>query len=385
MPLFSPHTTQGCPTNSLPCGGAIDHAGMSDLVSLVRSALSTVQDPDLHKDLVALNMIRDLTVAKGIATFRLVLTTGACPVKKELEDQCRKAATSVDGVTTAMISVEAEVPKNTHGGGDFLPGVRHVVGVGSGKGGVGKSTVAVNLACALAQTGARVGLLDADIYGPSIPTMMGICKEPFVSNKKLIPLEAHGVKMISMGFLVPPNQAVIWRGPMVVGALKQFLTDVHWGELDYLVIDLPPGTGDVQLSLAQNAKLAGAVVVTTPQTVALDDARRSVSMFEKVNIPLLGIVENMSQFICPACGHQEPIFGVGGGEAYAKELKTAYLGAIPLEPSIRKGGDAGTPVVISAPDSLSAKALRAVAGQVAAQLSMAALAPSAPASPPAAI
>jgi ATP-binding protein involved in chromosome partitioning len=206
-----------------------------------------------------------------------------------------------------------------------------------------------------------------------MPTMMGVCKEPFVTNKKLIPLEAHGVKVISMGFLVPQDQAVIWRGPMVVGALRQFLSDVLWGELDYLVIDLPPGTGDVQISLAQNAKLAGAVVVTTPQTVALDDARRSVAMFTKVDIPLLGIVENMSQFVCPACGHTEPIFDVGGGERYARELGLPFLGAIPLEPAIRRAGDQGSPVVVSHPESKSAAAFRAMAGAVAAQVSMKAL------------
>jgi ATP-binding protein involved in chromosome partitioning len=354
--------------------------GMTDLAALVRTALATVQDPDLHKDLVTLNMIRDLVVADGVARFRLVLTTGACPVKKELEDRCRAAATSVAGVSSADITVEAEVPKGA-GGGDLLPGVRQVIGVGSGKGGVGKSTVAVNLACALAASGARVGLLDADIHGPSIPTMMGVCKEPFVSNKKLIPLEAHGVKLISMGFLVPPDQAVIWRGPMVVGALRQFLSDVVWGELDYLVVDLPPGTGDVQLSLAQNAKLAGAVVVTTPQTVALDDARRSVAMFQKVDIPILGIVENMSQFVCPSCGHIEPIFDVGGGERYAKELGLPFLGSVPLEPSIRKAGDGGKPVVLAAPTSHSAAAFHHIASQVAAELSKATL--NAPATTPA--
>ncbi len=345
---------------------------MTDLVDQVRAALATVQDPDLHKDLVTLNMIRDLTVSGGTATFRLVLTTGACPVKKELEDRCRSAATSVAGVSHADIKVEAEVPKGL-GNNELIPGVRHVVGVGSGKGGVGKSTVAANLACALAATGARVGLLDADIYGPSVPTMMGVCKEPFVTNKKMIPLEAHGIKLISMGFLVPPEQAVIWRGPMVVSALRQFLGDVLWGELDYLIIDLPPGTGDVQISLAQNARLAGAVVVTTPQTVALDDARRSVAMFQKTNVPVLGIVENMSQFVCPVCGHIEDIFDAGGGERYARELGLPFLGAIPLEPGIRRAGDTGTPAVLAAPNSTSAAAFRTLAGRVAAELSKAAL------------
>ncbi len=345
---------------------------MPDPVALVRTALATVQDPDLHKDLVALNMIRDLGVSDGVARFRLVLTTGACPVKKQLEDQCRAAALSVAGIREAQITVEAEVPKGL-GGGDVLPGVRHIVGIGSGKGGVGKSTVTANLACALAASGARVGLLDADIHGPSIPTMMGVCKEPFINNKKLIPREAHGVKLISMGFLVKPDQAVVWRGPMVVGALKQFLTDVLWGELDYLLVDLPPGTGDVQLTLAQTVPMAGAVVVTTPQTVALNDARRSVTMFEKVNVPIIGIVENMSQFVCPQCGHVEDIFSHGGGAAYATELDVPFLGAVPIEPAVRVSGDAGTPVVVAKPDSRSAAAFRAIAGLVAQRLSINAL------------
>jgi len=345
---------------------------MTDLIARARAALATVQDPDLKKDLVALNMIRDLVITDGVARFKLVLTTGACPVKKELEAQCRAAVLGIDGITAAEIEVTAEVPKGL-GTSDILPGVRHIVGVGSGKGGVGKSTVTANLACALARTGARVGLLDADIHGPSIPTMMGICKEPFVIDKKLVPLEAHGVKIISMGFLVPPDQAVIWRGPMVVGALKQFLTDVRWGDLDYLLVDLPPGTGDVQLTLAQTVPMAGAVVVTTPQAVALNDAKRSVAMFEKVNVEIFGIVENMSSFVCPQCGHVEPIFASGGGEAYAAELGVPFLGAIPLEPSIRAAGDAGTPVVLAAPDSHSAHAFTLIAERVAQRCSIAAL------------
>ena len=345
---------------------------MTDLLARARAALATVQDPDLKKDLVALNMIRDLAIDGGVARFKLVLTTGACPVKKELEAQCHAAVLGIDGIASAEIEVTAEVPKGL-GVSDILPGVRHIVGVGSGKGGVGKSTVTANLACALARSGARVGLLDADIHGPSIPTMMGVCKEPFVIDKKLVPVEAHGVKIMSMGFLVPPGQAVIWRGPMVVGALKQFLSDVRWGELDYLLVDLPPGTGDVQLTLAQTVPMAGAVVVTTPQAVALNDAKRSVAMFEKVNVEIFGIVENMSSFVCPQCGHVEPIFATGGGEAYAAELGVPFLGAIPLEPSIRAAGDAGTPVVLAAPDSHSAHAFTLLAERVAQRCSIAAL------------
>jgi ATP-binding protein involved in chromosome partitioning len=345
---------------------------MTDVIDAVRAALAMIEDPDLKRNLVALNMIRDLTVTDGVARFSLVLTTSACPVKQQLEDQCRAAATSVAGITRAEIQVTAEVPKGANMA-ESLPGVRHLIGVGSGKGGVGKSTVTVNLACALARTGAKVGLLDADIYGPSVPTMMGISRQPYVINKKMIPLEAHGVKMISMGFLLDERQPVIWRGPMIVSALKQLINDVTWGELDYLLIDLPPGTGDIQLTLAQTVPLAGVVVVSTPQAVALADVRRSIAMFDKVKIPLFGIVENMSEFICPSCGHSEPIFGTGGAEREAHELQIPFLGRIPLEPSVRVCGDEGMPVVLAHPESRSAAAFQGLAEQVARQASIAAL------------
>ncbi len=347
---------------------------MSDekLLEAVRAALGTVQDPDLHNDLVSLNMIRELAISEdGIASFQLVLTTGACPIKKELEDSCREAALSVEGIHHADIEVTAETRKSTttH---DNLPDVAHVIAIASGKGGVGKSTVTANLACALAADGARVGILDADIYGPSIPMMMGVSKQPFVQDKKMLPLEAHGVRMISMGFLLEEDQAVIWRGPMLMGAIRQLITDVLWGELDYLLIDLPPGTGDVPMTLAQNAPVSGAVIVSTPQNVALLDVVRGVSMFEKLEIPVLGAVENMSQFICPSCGHAEAIFGKGGAEAYAVEQNMPFLGTIPLEPAIREAGDGGTPVVLAAPESASAKAFRHAAGMLARMASCAA-------------
>jgi ATP-binding protein involved in chromosome partitioning len=345
---------------------------MTDLVEQVRNALATVQDPDLHQDLVALNMIREISVVEGVARFQLVLTTGACPVKQQLEDQCRAAACSVPGVASAEIAVSAEVPKRS-ARAEVLPGVRHLIGVGSGKGGVGKSTVTVNLACALAATGARVGLLDADIYGPSVPLMMGINKQPYVIDKKMVPLERHGVKIISMGFLLEAKQAVMLRGPMVGKAVEQLVTDVRWGELDYLLIDLPPGTGDVQMSLAQTVPLAGVVVVSTPQAVALADARRSVAMFDKLNIAIFGIVENMSEFVCPSCGHVEAIFGSGGVEKEALELEVPFLGRIPLEPGVRIAGDDGTPVVLAAPQSRSAAAFTTLAGKVAQQASIYAL------------
>jgi ATP-binding protein involved in chromosome partitioning len=359
---------------------APDHGKTMPTAEQVIDALRVVQDPDLHKDLVTLNMIREVTVADGLARFALVLTTGACPVKQQLEDQCRAAALGVDGIVRVEITVSAEVPKGAMGA--TLPGVRHIIGVGSGKGGVGKSTVTVNLACVLAQSGARVGLLDADIYGPSVPTMMGVKGQPQIetvenssggASRKMVPLVAHGVKLMSMGFIISDQEAVVWRGPMAQGALKQFLTDVAWGDLDYLLVDLPPGTGDIQMTLASAVPLAGTVIVSTPQAVALLDARRSVAMFRKVSAPVFGIVENMSGFVCPKCGHHEPIFGAGGAAEEAAALDLPFLGAIPLEPGVRAAGDDGVPVVISHPESLSAKALTAVAQRVAARASVAAM------------
>ena len=345
---------------------------MNDPVASVRAALSTVMDPDLHQDLVTLKMIRDLVVEAGVARFRLVLTTGACPVKQQLEDQCRAAALSVAGIASSTIAVSAEVPQGGQGR-DLVPGVRHVVGVGSGKGGVGKSTLTANLACALEQSGARVGLLDADIYGPSIPTMMGVHEQPFVIERKMVPPVRHGVKVISMGLLLDRGQAVVLRGPMIGKAVQQLLSDVDWGELDYLLVDLPPGTGDVQLTLTQSVTLAGAVVVSTPQAVALADARRAVAMFEKVKVPIFGMVENMSEFICPQCGHSEAIFGEHGAEQEARALGLPFLGCVPLEPAVRIAGDQGTPVVLTHPHSRSAQAFRRIAEQVASRISISAL------------
>jgi ATP-binding protein involved in chromosome partitioning len=347
---------------------------MADPVHLVREALRAVQDPDLKQDLVALNMIRDLAVVDGTARFSLVLTTGACPVKKQLEDECRAAALSVPGIARAEIAVSAEVPKGPTMG-EVLPGVRCIIGVGSGKGGVGKSTVTVNVACALARAGARVGIIDADIYGPSVPMMMGVNRQPQVVEKKMVPLEAHGVKLMSMGFLLDEQQPVVWRAPMAVGAMQQFIGDVRWGELDYLLVDLPPGTGDIQQSLVKAVPLAGAVIVSTPQAVAVLDARRGAAMFAKFNVPVFGVVENMSEFVCPRCGHVEPIFDHGGAAREAATLGLPFLGAVPLEPAVRAAGDGGAPIVVAAPASRSAAAFRAIAEQVASRASMAALAP----------
>ncbi|MFW5846133.1 MAG: Mrp/NBP35 family ATP-binding protein [Planctomycetota bacterium] len=345
---------------------------MADLIERVRAALATVEDPDLHRDLVSLNMIRDLTVADGVARFSLVLTTNACPVKQELEDQVRAAAEGVEGISRAEVTVTAEAPKQLRDE-DPLPDVGQIIAVASGKGGVGKSTVTVNLACALQSLGAQVGILDADIYGPSIPLMMGCDERPLVDQKKMVPPTNHDIPMMSMGFLVEPGQAMIWRGPMLMGAIKQFITDVRWGTLDYLLLDLPPGTGDVPMTLAQSVPLSGAVIVTTPQSVALLDVDRGIAMFRKLEVPILGVVENMGTYVCPMCQHEEAIFGSGGGASVADREGVPFLGTIPLEPGIRRAGDTGRPIVLENPDSVSGRSFLAVAEHLTRQASIAAV------------
>jgi len=337
----------------------------------ILQALRIVQDPDLHKDLVTLGMIEDVKIDGGRVSFTVALTTPACPVKDDLKRQCEEAVRALPGVT----SVEVTMTSRVRGKGGIGPklaieGVAHVVAVASGKGGVGKSTVAVNLAVALAQEGARVGLIDADVYGPNVPVMMGVRGQPFQKDGKILPLTAHGVKLMSMGFLVDPETPVIWRGPMLHGVMQNFTRDVDWGTLDYLIIDLPPGTGDVQLSLAQQVPLAGAVIVATPQQVALDDAQKAIAMFVKLEVPVLGMVENMSYFVCPSCDARHEIFSHGGARQKAEAMGLPFLGAIPIHPSVRQAGDAGTPVLVTAPDSPEAEAFRALARQVAARLSI---------------
>ena len=260
-----------------------------------------------------------------------------------------------------MADEHSQSSQPQHATGSLVPGVKHVIAVSSGKGGVGKSTVASNLACALALTGAKVGLLDADLYGPNIPMMMGPAKGPEQKDGKIVPAESYGVKLISMAFLVPEETPLIWRGPMVHQYLQAFFRDVDWGELDYLLIDLPPGTGDVQLSLSQMVPLAGAVTVTTPQEVALHDVRKGMAMFQKVNVPLLGIIENMSYFVCGHCGERTEIFSHGGGERAAEKLGVPFLGRIPIDPAIREGGDSGHPIVVTDPTSPQAEAFRDIA------------------------
>ncbi|MEL6489082.1 MAG: Mrp/NBP35 family ATP-binding protein [Cyanobacteria bacterium J06634_6] len=346
----------------------------------VLEVLQPVQDPELQKSLVDLNMIRNVKVDSGEVSFTLVLTTPACPLREFIREDCEKAVKTLPGVENVEIEITAETPQQK-----ALPdrtgidGVKNILAVTSGKGGVGKSTVAINLAVALAKTGASVGLIDADIYGPNAPIMMGL-REANVTvrdedgEQVLEPAFNHGVKMVSMGFLIDRDQPVVWRGPMLNGVIRQFLYQVQWGELDYMVVDMPPGTGDAQLTLAQAVPLAGAVIVTTPQDVAISDARRGLKMFEQLNVPILGLVENMSYFIPPdAPDKQYAIFGTGGGEKAAEELGVPLLGKVPLEMPVREGGDVGMPIVLGEPDSASAIALMEIAKKTAARISVAAL------------
>ncbi len=328
----------------------------------VLAALSKVQEPELHKDLVALNMIQNLEIKDNTVSFSIILTTPACPLKGLIEKQARTAVQAIPNVKTIIIKMDSNVPNDGRDRGLLKVPIRNVIAVASGKGGVGKSTIAVNMAITLAQSGARVGLLDADIYGPNIPTMMGINHMPAPQDSKLVPAESYGVKIMSMGFLVKPGQPLIWRGPMLVSALRQFISDVEWGELDYLIVDLPPGTGDVPLSLAQALPLSGVVIVTIPQSVSLEDASRGLEMFRTLEVPILGVIENM----------RGEIFGSGGGEDMANIAKVPFLGAVPMESDVRIGGDTGEPVVTSNPGSEAARALQAITEQVAAKISIAA-------------
>jgi len=336
----------------------------------VLAALRAVQDPDLHKDIVTLGFVKDVKVAGGEVDFTIELTTPACPVKDEMKAEAEGIVRRLPGVTAARATMTADVKARGGFGRQAVPGIRNIIAVGAGKGGVGKSTTAVNLAVALQRKGARVGLMDADVYGPNTPQMLGIEGGPEVSEAKhMIPPEAFGIKVISMGMLVPADQPIIWRGPMLHGAVQQFMRDVEWGELDYLVVDLPPGTGDVSLSMAQSVPVAGAVVVTTPQGVSVSDVRKAVAMFRQLNIPVLGVVENMSYFVCGHCQERTEIFGHGGGVKMAEDMGIPMLGQIPIDTRVRAGGDEGRPIVNAAPESPAAKAFAEVAGRVAAEIS----------------
>jgi ATP-binding protein involved in chromosome partitioning len=344
---------------------------------LILDGLRQIKDPDLHKDIVTLGFIKDLKIEGGHVAFRIVLTTPACPVKAEMESAAREIVGGLPGVTSVSVTMDAEVPKG-RGIGEkvVVEGVRNIVAVSSGKGGVGKSTIAVNLAVSLALDGARVGIMDADVYGPNIPIMLGASEaKPEVDVNRLVPIEAYGVKLMSMALLQPGDKPMIVRGPILHGLVKQFLSDVKWGELDYLIVDMPPGTGDVQLSLAQLVPVQGAVLVTTPQDVSVADVRRALRMFETVAIPVLGIVENMSYFVAPDTGNRYDIFGEGGGERLANTYHVPFLGAVPLGIDVREGGDKGVPVVVSNPESAQAKAFKHIAEEIARQISIEALKP----------
>jgi ATP-binding protein involved in chromosome partitioning len=339
----------------------------------ILTALKVVKDPDLQRDIVSLGFIKDLKIDGGRVAFTIELTTPACPVKDQLRDQARSAVMQVPGVTAVDVQMSARVREavSADGARQSVPGVKNVIAVGAGKGGVGKTTVAVNLALALARCGSKVGIIDADIYGPNVPIMLGMKGQLTTDGKKIVPAEKYGLQVISMGFLTSDEAPIIWRGPMLHGALQQFFREVAWANLDYLVVDLPPGTGDVALSLSQTVPVAGAIVVTTPQQVSLADTRRAVAMYRKLNIPTLGMVENMSYYVCTHCGHEADIFGRGGGEEMAIALGTPFVGRIPIYQPIREGSDVGVPLLISEPDSPAGQAFMRVAEQTAAQVSIA--------------
>lgn len=337
----------------------------------ILEALRSVQDPDLHRDIVSLGFIKDLQIEGGAVRFKIELTTPACPVKDQLKAQAEAAVRAVAGVETLAIEMTAQVTASQPQAGTqgAISGVKNVIAVSSGKGGVGKSTVAVNLACALQQTGARVGVLDGDVHGPNVPLMLGLSGQPETREQRIIPMDSEGLQAISIALLIPEDQPVIWRGPMLDKAIKQFLFQVAWDDLDYLVVDLPPGTGDAQLSLSQNAHIMGAVIVTTPQAVSVLDVKKAIRMFQTVKVPVLGVVENMSYFTPPGSEERYEIFGKGGGAAIEREFDVPLLQQMPIDPSVREGGDIGKPVVRSHPDSQIAQAFRELAGKVAARIS----------------
>ena len=353
--------------------GPVTSQSMSPTPQQVLDALAKIQDPDLGRDVVSLGMIKELDVSpQGKVSFTFELTTPACPVRDRFKTQAQDLVGDIPGVSGVEVRMTANVrpafmrPKPS----EILPGVKQTIAVASGKGGVGKSTVAVNLAAALRKAGADVGLLDADIYGPSVPAMTGSHTVPEQVNGQLKPIDAHGLKVMSFGHIYPGDQPTIYRGPMVGKAIEAMMMQVDWGRLDYLVIDLPPGTGDASLTLAQAVPLTGVAIVCTPQDVATDIAVKALQMFRKLNVTPLGLIENMSWYVCPSCGHRHEIFSHGGAEAAAQRLGVPFLGAVPLEESIREDADKGVPVVISRPESAGAKAFVEIASQVAARTSI---------------
>ena len=338
--------------------------------SRVLQALRTVKDPELHVDVVTLGMIEGLAIQGGAVSLTVNLTTPGCPLKAQIEKDVRAALQGVPGIESVALKMGAKVRKSIETTGDLIPEVANTVAVASGKGGVGKSTVAANLALAFARAGASVGLMDADIYGPNLVQMIGVKAKPEIQDKKIIPVTAHGLKLMSMAFFLKEDEPVVWRGPMLHGAMKQFLGDVAWGKLDYLFIDMPPGTGDVQLTLSQIIPLTGAALVTTPQDVALSDVRKAAAMFKKVNVPILGVVENMSYFNCPHCGERAEIFSHGGGKRAAEVFGCPFLGEIPLDIRVRQGGDEGRPPVVHDPKSGPALIFKEIAEKLAAIISV---------------
>jgi ATP-binding protein involved in chromosome partitioning len=339
----------------------------------VLGALMAVKDPDLQRDIVTLGFVKNLRIDGGRVAFSIELTTPACPVKDQMRDQAHAVVTALPGVASVDIEMTSSVRTvgAPEGGRAPVEGVKNIIAVGAGKGGVGKTTVAVNLAIALAKCGSRVGMIDGDIYGPNVPIMLGINTQLTTDGKKILPAEAHGIQVISMGFMTSDDSPVIWRGPMLHGAIQQFFREVRWNNLDYLIVDMPPGTGDVALSLSQTVPVAGSIVVTTPQQVSLADSRRAIRMYQKLNIPTLGVIENMSHFVCPNCSHEADIFGHGGGQKMAEEMNIAFLGRIPIYQPIREGSDTGIPLVLGEPDSPAARAFVATAERVAAEISIA--------------
>src|SRR5512142_2394835 len=335
----------------------------------ILKALGKVQEPELHRDLVSLNMIKDIKIQGDTVNFTVVLTTPACPLRSQIESEAKAAVVAL-GAKQVNIKWDANVPSDRRISGKLDIPVRSTIAVASGKGGVGKTTVSVNLAVALAQSGAKVGLMDADVYGPNIPIMMGVNEQPQAVNERILPLQAYGVKLMSLGFLMPPDQAVIWRGPMLHSAIRQFLSDVEWGDLDYLVIALPPGTGDAQLTLAQSVPLTGGVVVATPQDVALADVVKGITMFRKLAVPVIGVVENMSYFLCPHCGERTDIFAHGGAQKMAEKYGAPFLVELPLDPRVRVGGGKGVPLMVSEPTSELGTVFNNVAEAIAAAVSV---------------
>lgn len=340
----------------------------------VLGALKVVVDPDLRRDIVSLGFVKNVAIDNGRVSFTIELTTPACPVKDQLRDQAAAAVGALAGVVDVEVQMTASVRSVSapETGRTPLPGVKNVIAVGAGKGGVGKTTVSVNLALALAQCGSRVGILDGDMYGPNVPIMLGLQTQLTTDGKQIVPVEKYGVQVVSMGFLTEEDAAVIWRGPMLHGAVQQFFRDVAWKDLDYLIVDMPPGTGDVALSLSQTVPVAGAILVTTPQKVSLADTKRAIRMYQKLNIQPIGLVENMSYYACTNCRHEADIFGHGGGEALATAMDVPFLGRLPVYQPIREGSDTGVPLIASEPGSPAGRAFVTVAERTAAQVSIAA-------------